>query len=515
MSAEQDKEATSKKRQKDGDPDGKDLYGATASPEKKKRRSSAQGPAPLSEFAPPLTPMVDHLVASNPFDDDFVPTKVCLPGFVAARGALQPPGSYFRMPGALPPRMPYAGVPYSGPSPHHLPGPQPPFPPGYVSMSFPQGSVAGPGAYGNPVSMPYGPRGPPVFHRGAGSFSPPHGPIPHPTGNQNFTSGPNPAFTQGCVPPGSGSGGTPGAPVFVSMPAPGMNFVQGLVPGGHPAMGPGPGGGMPGQGLPQGNGQGLNHMGGQSFGQGLSSVPMSQSPSPTMGQLLGHGMRLNNGLGGSQPMVQSPGPTGTKSGPPGMSLNSQSPNPSVNHQPPTPIVLNQNSKSFGQGGGSSMKSQDSNNVFGPTGESSSPGGAQAHNSNQTVNSGQSNNGTHDAGAPAGTGGTGNGSNGGNSGTGGTSGSQGPGQGLSTSGPMSCSLCLQEVVDGQEALPCEAACHRWFHRKCAGLTELAYKLLMGEDCAVWACDACLVGSDAGQHRLTPTLGAQPSPAANTD
>uniref|UniRef100_A0A8C4NBN5 PHD-type domain-containing protein n=1 Tax=Eptatretus burgeri TaxID=7764 RepID=A0A8C4NBN5_EPTBU len=303
--------------------------------------------APLSEFAPPLTPMVDHLVASNPFDDDFVPTKVCLPGFVAARGALQPPGSYFRMPG-------------------------------------------------------------------------------------------------GCVPPGSGSGGTPGAPVFVSMPAPGMNFVQGLVPGGHPAMGPGPGGGMPGQGLPQGNGQGLNHMGGQSFGQGLSSVSMSQSPSPTMGQLLGHGMRLNNGLGSSQPMVQSPGPTGTKSGPPGMSLNSQS--------------------------------------------------AQAHNSNQTVNSGQSNNGTHDAGAPAGTGGTGNGSNDGNSGTGGTSGSQGPGQGLSTSGPMSCSLCLQEVVDGQEALPCEAACHRWFHRKCAGLTELAYKLLMGEDSAVWACDACLVGSD---------------------
>ncbi|KAG7457870.1 hypothetical protein MATL_G00231970 [Megalops atlanticus] len=45
------------------------------SPEKKKRKSNAQGAAfsHLSEFAPPPTPMVDHLVASNPFDDDFGP----------------------------------------------------------------------------------------------------------------------------------------------------------------------------------------------------------------------------------------------------------------------------------------------------------------------------------------------------------------------------------------------------------------------------------------------------------
>ncbi|GAA6227292.1 pygopus homolog 2 isoform X1 [Lates japonicus] len=46
------------------------------SPEKKKARKSttqAAGFSHLTEFAPPPTPMVDHLVASNPFDDDFGP----------------------------------------------------------------------------------------------------------------------------------------------------------------------------------------------------------------------------------------------------------------------------------------------------------------------------------------------------------------------------------------------------------------------------------------------------------
>ncbi|KAI4548923.1 hypothetical protein MG293_001253 [Ovis ammon polii] len=48
------------------------------SPEKKRRKSNTQGPAysHLTEFAPPPTPMVDHLVASNPFEDDFGAPKV-------------------------------------------------------------------------------------------------------------------------------------------------------------------------------------------------------------------------------------------------------------------------------------------------------------------------------------------------------------------------------------------------------------------------------------------------------
>ncbi|KAJ8273515.1 hypothetical protein GJAV_G00102490 [Gymnothorax javanicus] len=54
----------------------------------------------------------------------------------------------------------------------------------------------------------------------------------------------------------------------------------------------------------------------------------------------------------------------------------------------------------------------------------------------------------------------------------------------------CGFCLSEVHDDQEAILCEASCHRWFHRDCTGLTEPAYGLLTRESAAVWACDLCL-------------------------
>lgn len=43
------------------------------SPDKKKRKSNAQGSSfpPPSEYAPPLNPSSDHLVAANPFDDNY------------------------------------------------------------------------------------------------------------------------------------------------------------------------------------------------------------------------------------------------------------------------------------------------------------------------------------------------------------------------------------------------------------------------------------------------------------
>ncbi|XP_072004263.1 pygopus homolog 1 [Engystomops pustulosus] len=42
-------------------------------PEKKKRKSTVQGSGlpPLSEYAPPMNTSSDHLIASNPFDDDY------------------------------------------------------------------------------------------------------------------------------------------------------------------------------------------------------------------------------------------------------------------------------------------------------------------------------------------------------------------------------------------------------------------------------------------------------------
>lgn len=76
MSTEQDKDSFSLKRNRGGD-GGLDILGGPGlllgSPEKKRRRSSTQAPSfsPLSEYAPPPNPSADHLIASNPFDDDY------------------------------------------------------------------------------------------------------------------------------------------------------------------------------------------------------------------------------------------------------------------------------------------------------------------------------------------------------------------------------------------------------------------------------------------------------------
>ncbi|RVE67224.1 hypothetical protein OJAV_G00115320 [Oryzias javanicus] len=70
---------------------GKRKASQMKSPEKKKARKSTTqttGFSHLTEFAPPPTPMVDHLVASNPFDDDFGPPS-------RPSGAVGPGGAPF------------------------------------------------------------------------------------------------------------------------------------------------------------------------------------------------------------------------------------------------------------------------------------------------------------------------------------------------------------------------------------------------------------------------------------
>ncbi|XP_078730585.1 pygopus homolog 2-like isoform X2 [Lampetra fluviatilis] len=490
----------------EADPDGKDLFGPQGSPEKKKRRNNAQAPPPISEFAPPPTPMVDHLVAANPFDDDFIPSKgpMAPSGFMGSRPGFPPPGPYggYRMPGSVPPRMPYGSPGYrAGPPHHHMGGPQgPPFPPNYMGMGFGQG---GGGNFGHPANVGYGPRGAPMFHPGRGgpNFSPPHGPMAGPGAAQNFGGpGPGPAFSQGCPPTSNPNFG----------PGPGMNFMQSPPQGVNPNSNIG----GPNQNLPQGNGQNLNHIANQNFSQGLPGQNMSQSPSPIMSQLMSQGtMRLNNGLGPGQGFGPSPGQNNKHVGP-GPNINSQSPSQSSSQQGPIQN-MGQNTKGFGQANNINLKSfnQDSNMFGGQIGgdtsspSSNQPMGGPTVNSNQT-NSGP-NNGTLDGNA--------------NSGGPAPSGASAPTGsvnsrpvGLGGGGPppsYACGACLQEVSEGQEAIPCEVACQRWFHRECAGLSELAYKLLAREDCAVWACDGCMAGGDGPLHRLTPTQAqtAQPSPA----
>uniref|UniRef100_A0A8C3BQF5 Pygopus family PHD finger 2 n=1 Tax=Cairina moschata TaxID=8855 RepID=A0A8C3BQF5_CAIMO len=132
-----------------------------------------QGPAysHLSEFAPPPTPMVDHLVASNPFEDDFGAPKVGAGAAAAPFLGSPVPFGGFRVQGGLAPQVPpgYGG---GGPQPlRRQPPPPPPFAPGQMGPAFgmpPQNpGYVQPGA----MSFPGQPFGQPLGQ----NFSPPTG----------------------------------------------------------------------------------------------------------------------------------------------------------------------------------------------------------------------------------------------------------------------------------------------------------------------------------------------------
>nr|XP_033775637.1 pygopus homolog 1 [Geotrypetes seraphini]XP_033775638.1 pygopus homolog 1 [Geotrypetes seraphini] len=125
MSSEQDKDPIGLKRARGGD-GGLDGLGGSSihlgSPDKKKRKSNIQVSPfpPLSEYAPPPNPSSDHLVAANPFDDNYTTSYKPLPSG----------NPYFSNPGypgvggyntfRMAPRMssPYRG-PYSLRNPPH------------------------------------------------------------------------------------------------------------------------------------------------------------------------------------------------------------------------------------------------------------------------------------------------------------------------------------------------------------------------------------------------------------
>ncbi|XP_005654498.1 pygopus homolog 1 [Phacochoerus africanus] len=159
MSAEQEKDPISLKRVRGGD-SGLDGLGGPGvqlgSPDKKKRKTNTQGPSfpPLSEYAPPPNPNSDHLVAANPFDDNY--NTISYKPLPSSNPYLGPgyPGfggySTFRMPPHVPPRMssPYCG-PYSLRNQPH------PFPQNPLGMGFnrPHAFNFGPhdnSSFGNP-----------------------------------------------------------------------------------------------------------------------------------------------------------------------------------------------------------------------------------------------------------------------------------------------------------------------------------------------------------------------------
>ncbi|XP_060034173.1 pygopus homolog 1 isoform X2 [Erinaceus europaeus] len=179
MSAEQDKEPPPLRRGRGGD-GGLDGLGGPGvqlgSPDKKKRKASTQGPSfpPLSEYAPPPNPNSDHLVAANPFDDNYntVSYKPLPPASPYLGPGYPGFGGYgaFRMAPHGPPRM---SSPYCGP--YALRSQPAPFPPSAMGLGF-----------SRPHALDFGPP------ENAGFGSPPYGSAPA----QHFRQSPADSFGQ-------------------------------------------------------------------------------------------------------------------------------------------------------------------------------------------------------------------------------------------------------------------------------------------------------------------------------
>ncbi|XP_026876976.2 pygopus homolog 1 [Electrophorus electricus] len=228
MSTDQDKDSFSLKRNR-GDGGLEGIGGAgllLGSPDKKKRKANTQAPsfAPLSEYAPPANPSSDHLVASNPFDDNYnSPTLSLKP--LNSSSLYFGPSHYTGFGGYGPPR-PAPHIPSRMPSPYGGPYPmrnQPHLfaqgPMGPMAMGFNRPPAF---SYGHPESAGFVnqhmfnnngsmqlPGGLP-FRPGPGENSS-QLPLPIVNQNQSGMDGPGPGF--GMEGPASGSLPLAGKPV--------------------------------------------------------------------------------------------------------------------------------------------------------------------------------------------------------------------------------------------------------------------------------------------------------------
>uniref|UniRef100_A0A8B9CRU3 Pygopus family PHD finger 2 n=1 Tax=Anser brachyrhynchus TaxID=132585 RepID=A0A8B9CRU3_9AVES len=276
----------------------------------------------LSEFAPPPTPMVDHLVASNPFEDDFGPPKV---GAAAAAapflGSPVPFGS-FRVQGGMAPQVPpgYGG----GPQPLRRQPPPPPFAPGQMGPAFgmpPQnpgyvqpGAMSFPGQpFGQPLGQNFSPPTGQLMQGPVGGF----GPMISPTMGQppRGDMGPGPALNPPGGPAMAQRFGQPGN-LFGQSPLqrPGQNMPP-LPPNASPFPGADPG-------FPAGGEEG-----GKNLNPPPSTFPQEQhsgSPAAVNGAQPGFAPP-STGRGGGTPETNSLPPPGKAAGGSG-------------HQPPPGLV---------------------------------------------------------------------------------------------------------------------------------------------------------------------------------
>lgn len=60
-------------------------------------------------------------------------------------------------------------------------------------------------------------------------------------------------------------------------------------------------------------------------------------------------------------------------------------------------------------------------------------------------------------------------------------------------PAKCGACAKQVADGENGLQCEI-CEKWFHSKCAEVSDEAYAIICDTDALHWYCKACNVSME---------------------
>ncbi|MGH0181087.1 UNVERIFIED_CONTAM: hypothetical protein FKN15_005686 [Acipenser sinensis] len=473
------------------------------SPEKKKRKSSAQSAAAfshVSEFAPPPTPMVDHLVASNPFEDDFGPPA--RGGGVPQPGPPNQGGPFMHSPGSGGPggygggvggmRMPFGGGPQQQMRrppfpPHHQMGP------GGFNLGFGQPGGGGGGGGGG---FPPGFNMPP-------NFSPP-GPMHpgqmHPMLSPGLGGGGHPRF--GPPQPGvMGQGGHPfNSPPGSRQPPNAMGSMGSL--GGMGNMGgggnhnnmnsmgslphpfPNPDAPYPGPGTPGGEGRGVGGEDLKNFHnapqqqQSSHPAPPPPPPPPPAQSASALGLHPDQPPPNASPPGSGPVPGPVNGGQPPQ--QQQPPAPQL-QQPSTPSAQQPNTP--GGGGAFSQHNSSANpasssapppppSTTSTTSSSSSAGAASQQDQPPQLPAHPPHGSRSKPGAPA---------------------------------ECPCGFCLSEVHDDQDAILCEASCQKWFHRECTGMTEPAYGLLTRESAAVWACDFCLKSKEIQSVYVREAVG----------
>lgn len=64
----------------------------------------------------------------------------------------------------------------------------------------------------------------------------------------------------------------------------------------------------------------------------------------------------------------------------------------------------------------------------------------------------------------------------------------------------CAKCELEIKGREKSLQCNGFCERTFHQSCAGLSDLAFKVISEKNNVLWSCDVCGIGKSNSLRKI---------------